>query len=106
MRDIQLQHCLLAKTDLTLLAALDEARTAEMSTQSTADIQKALSPFATRRTIAVNHDEVDPEDVTEEEEDVNHLKAAKGKGWTTKKKPRPLQTACMDCGRNHPRTDC
>lgn len=71
---------LLAKTDLTLQTALDEARAAEMSNQSTAEIQKTNSPSATRKSITVHHDELDPEEVTNDD-DIHHLKTAQGKGF-------------------------
>ncbi|KAG8139689.1 hypothetical protein E2320_002436 [Naja naja] len=80
--------------------ALDEAQATEMSNQSTVEIQGASSPSAARRTITMHHDEVDPEEVAEEEDDINHLWSEMGKDWASKIKPWQLQTACMGCGSN------
>lgn len=102
VRDICLQCRLLAKTDITLQTALDKAHVAEMSTRLTADIHRVQSPLAAKKqkqkkTIAVHHDKVDPEDVTDDDEDVNHFKTARGKSWATEKKPPQVscvQAAC------------
>lgn len=50
VRNICLQRCLLAKSDLILQMALDEARAAEMSMQSANQIQKTKSPSGSQKT--------------------------------------------------------
>ena len=57
VRDIKLQRRLLAKTNLTLQMALDEAQAAEMSNQSTAEIQKSNSPPSLRKPVTVHHED-------------------------------------------------
>ncbi|KAG8139576.1 hypothetical protein E2320_002340, partial [Naja naja] len=54
VRDVKL----LAKTDLTLQMALDEAQAAEMSNQSMAEIQKSNSPPASWKLVTVHHQEL------------------------------------------------
>lgn len=102
VRDIRLQRCLLAKTDLTLQTALDEAHTAEMSTQSTEQIQKTQSPSLTWKSFTVHHDDIDPDEGTDtKDEQVNRLKEAKGKSWQTERQNPP--SICRAVGGTTPK---
>ena len=98
VRDIKLQRRLLAKTNLTLQMALDEAQAAEMSNQSTAEIQKSNSPPSLRKPVTVHHEDANHGESADEDDDVHRLKSSKGRNAATEKR----QPACVGCGGNHP----
>lgn len=104
VRDIHLQRRLLAKTDVTLQTALDEARASELSNRSATEIQKSLSPSIARKTTAVHHDEVDSDLSSDEGEEVSHLKITPRRGWGSNEKKS--QVLCVGCGGNHHRSAC
>lgn len=76
IRDLLLQRCLLAKTDLTLQTVLDEDDATELSNKSMEEIQKSNSPPAVRKSTSVHHKELSPEEMTDEDEDIHCLKVA------------------------------
>lgn len=86
VRDLCLQCRLLAKHDLTLQAVLDEAHTVEMSEQSTAVIQKMSSPPSARKPLTAHHEEADSGHMTDEDEDIHHLKSMNKKSRPSEKK--------------------
>ncbi|KAG8137102.1 hypothetical protein E2320_005642 [Naja naja] len=102
MRDVELQRRLLAKTDLTLQMALKEAHAAEMSSRSTAKIQKSNRPPASRKPATVRHEDANCGESADEDDDVNCLRYPKGRNVATEK----WQPACAGCGGNHPRRVC
>ncbi|KAG8130738.1 hypothetical protein E2320_017287 [Naja naja] len=63
LKDLQIQRRLLAKPDLTLQLALDEAYAAELSNKSTVEIHGASSPVSEKKTLAVHQEEATEEDV-------------------------------------------
>lgn len=104
VRDARLQCRLLAKNDISLQSALDEACAYEMSEKSSAETHRAPSSLATARSAAVHHDDVFSDDPTDEEDDVSRLKSSpRGKRQTERK---PQQAPCLGCGENHPRSLC
>lgn len=64
---------------------LDKACAPKMSNQSMAEIQRANSPTAVRKSATVYHNEIEPEDLTDDDNDIQCLKAAQGKGWASEK---------------------
>ncbi|XP_058042832.1 uncharacterized protein LOC131200239 [Ahaetulla prasina] len=101
VRDLRLQRRLLAMKDLTLPMALDEARAAEMSERSTADIRRFQN--STSQSTGVHHEDDDPADTSDEETEVDRLKTSPpGKKRLQKKKV----AACLSCGEFHPRASC
>lgn len=98
--DLCLQPHLLAKHDLILQAALDEAHTVEMSEQSTAVIQKMSSPPSARKPLTAHHEEADSGHMMDKDEDIHHLKSMNRKSRPGEKKfPNAI---CIGCGANHP----
>ncbi|KAG8139530.1 hypothetical protein E2320_002290 [Naja naja] len=97
VRDIKLQWCLFAKTDLTLQMALDKAQAAEMSNQSMAEIQKSNSPLASWKPVTVHHEDASHSESADEDDDIYHLKSSKGRNVATEKR----QPAWVGCGSNH-----
>lgn len=102
VRDINLQRHLLAKPNLTLQTALDEARATESSNRLAAALQKNGSPPASRRTATVHWESTEHEESTDIE-DVCRL-------WSKKKRASSeaddRQPICASCGNNHPRAAC
>lgn len=92
MRDINLQRRLLAKPNLSLQMALDEAQATEISNQSTAAIQKSNSP-PLRRAVTVYHDNMERNESTNDEGEVCRLHSTKRQNPATEKK----QTAWVGC---------
>ncbi|XP_058033481.1 uncharacterized protein LOC131195525, partial [Ahaetulla prasina] len=72
VRDIRLRRRLLAKSNLTLANALDEARAHEMSTQAAETLQKQVTPTAGAKSTPVHSEEVQAESEGEDEEGVFH----------------------------------
>lgn len=104
VRDIRLQCLLLAKTDVRLQSALDEARASELSNKSATEIRKNLNPLDIQKAATVHQDEVNSDHTSEDEEDVRHLKIIQKKGWATEGKK--AQAPCIDCRGNHHRSAC
>ncbi|KAG8124917.1 hypothetical protein E2320_020165 [Naja naja] len=101
LRDLRIQRRLLAKPDLTLQSALDEACAAELSNRSTIEIKGASSPAAEKKTLAVHQEEATEEDANlPGDDDIHRLKTASGKYWQSTKTAQAQ--SCMGCGGNHP----
>ncbi|XP_058049000.1 uncharacterized protein K02A2.6-like, partial [Ahaetulla prasina] len=96
VRDIRLRRRLLAKSNLTLANALDEARAHEMSTHAADTLQKRLSPMAGAKPSSVHHEGTYRESTSEEEEDVHYT------GKSTREDPEE----CGSCGGRHQRQRC
>lgn len=75
-----------------------------MSNQLTAEIQRANSLTTVRKSATVYHDEIDPQNFTDDDNNIHCLKAAQGKGWASEKKPP--QAVCVGCDGNHPQATC
>lgn len=104
VRDIRLQRRLLAKKELNLQTALEEAQAAEMSHKSALDIRKYQPQSG--RSLAVNYEESSSEDVSEEETEVSRLRTT-APGKKTKVRDKfPTKFVCLSCGENHPRASC
>lgn len=107
VRNLKLQQRLLAHSDLTLPIALNEARAAEMSAKSAAEIHQRFHsggsiPPSTPQT--VHYDKSDLDETSDDRGSVFHLKVA----W---KKQRPAvstlpHTKCLGCGGPHSWANC
>ncbi|KAG8142838.1 hypothetical protein E2320_006026 [Naja naja] len=97
VRNVKLQWHLLAKTDLALPMELDKAQAAEVSNQSMAEFQNSNSPPALQKPVTVHHEDANHGELADEDNNVHHLKSAKGKNVVTEKR----QPACVGCGNNH-----
>ncbi|KAG8139166.1 hypothetical protein E2320_001934 [Naja naja] len=73
VRDLRLQRHLLAKGDLTLKMAIEEAQAAEMSNLSAAEIQGATNNPAAKPNATIHFEELTPDEFLNCEEDINHL---------------------------------
>ncbi|KAG8132919.1 hypothetical protein E2320_010735 [Naja naja] len=105
LKVLHIQRRLLAKPDLTLQSALDEACAAELSNKSMVEIHGASSPAAGRKALAVHQEEAIDGDVElTGNDDIHQFKTASGNKWPINKTP-PSQT-CIGCGGNHPRAAC
>ncbi|KAG8132948.1 hypothetical protein E2320_010761 [Naja naja] len=79
LKDLRIQRRLLAKPDLTLQSALDEACTAELSNRSTTEIHGASSPVSEKKTLAVHQEEATEEDADlPGDDDIHWMKTASG----------------------------
>lgn len=89
IRDLKLQRWLLARSKLSLPLALDEARAAEMSDKSSAEIQYSQPGDASAlKTQTVHHEGPEPSASSDEEEEVSRLRASKKKkGWMPPVRP-------------------
>lgn len=105
VKDLRLQQCLLAHTELNLQTAMDEARVSEILDRSMAEIQHFQAATApARKSQAVHHEESNQDDTSDDKEGVSHLKTAQRKKWTPSAKSP--QASCLGCGRSHNRCDC
>ncbi|KAG8123026.1 hypothetical protein E2320_018416 [Naja naja] len=102
LKVLQLQHHLLAKTELTLKTALDEAHASELSNKSAAEIQQASSSAAVSKTASIHHEEIDSKQLLDEDKDIHRLKMQPDRPFTTD----PAKTICLGCGGNHLRSIC
>ncbi|KAG8139504.1 hypothetical protein E2320_002334 [Naja naja] len=109
--DLQLQHCLLARSDLTLKLAIEESQAVEQSTLSAAEIQRS-NPHTVNPAIAkasVHSEDASSEGIIADEEDIHRLKgqhAQQKRNWVPTNKPTQLQLSCLSCGGNHLRANC
>ncbi|KAG8128010.1 hypothetical protein E2320_014890 [Naja naja] len=96
VRDLRLQRCLLAKGDLTLKMAIEEAQAAEMSNLSVAEIQGATSSPAAKPNATVHFEEFIPDEFLDYGEDVNRLtnrqQLQQQRGWNSGNKPQQFPT--------------
>ncbi|CAI5793272.1 Hypothetical predicted protein [Podarcis lilfordi] len=95
--DIRLQRCLLAKPDLTLLKAIEEAVASEA-----ADPQ-ASSPRLARKPVPVHQEEVSSDEASSSEDDDVHQTKQERRKFQQKSKG---QSECAGCGGNHSRAKC
>ncbi|CAI5773944.1 Hypothetical predicted protein [Podarcis lilfordi] len=72
VRDIYLQWRLLAKPDLTLQKAIEEAVASEAAERSAQEIRKASSPRLARKPVPVHHEEASSDKASSSEEDDVH----------------------------------
>ncbi|KAG8123208.1 hypothetical protein E2320_018618 [Naja naja] len=101
LKDLRIQRRLLAKPDLMLQSALDEACTADLSNKLTVEIHGASSPVSGRKTLAVHQEEAIEEDVALPGDDnIHRLKTASRKYWQSTKTTQAQ--SCIGCGGNHP----
>ncbi|KAG8128757.1 hypothetical protein E2320_015558 [Naja naja] len=102
VRDLWLQRRLLAKADLDLKQAIEEAQAAELSNVSAAAIQKASSLPWGKPSSAVHYEDTFFKDEDfEVEEEINHLRAPQ----PTQRRSLPIdrrqptqQLICLSCG--------
>ncbi|KAG8125600.1 hypothetical protein E2320_020870, partial [Naja naja] len=113
VRDLRLQRRLLAKGDLTLKLAIEEAQATEMSNLSAAEIQGMTSSPATKPNDTVYFEEITPDENLDYGEDVNCLtnrqQLQQQGSWNSVNKPQqypPAQVICLSCGGNHLRPTC
>ncbi|CAI5786801.1 Hypothetical predicted protein [Podarcis lilfordi] len=72
VRDIHLQRRLLAKPDLTLQKAIEEAVASEAAERSAQEIRKASSPRLARKPVPVHHEEASSDEASSSEDDDVH----------------------------------
>lgn len=78
IKDLKLQRRLLARSELTLQVALDKARAAKLSDQSSTQIQRyQATPAIPRKHLSVHHDNSNLDGSSEEDESIGRLKASK-----------------------------
>lgn len=106
VRNLKLQQRLLARSDLTLLIALDEARAAEMSAKSSAEIQRFQSGAGglPNGHQSVHYGEADEDETSDADGEVSRLKMTPRKKWQAAAKTP--QSNCLGCGGPHNRADC
>ncbi|CAI5761694.1 Hypothetical predicted protein [Podarcis lilfordi] len=103
VQDIRLQRHLLAKPDLTLQKAIEEAVALEAAELSTQEIRKASSPRLAKKPVPVHHEEASSDEpFSSEDNDMNQTKRERGK-FTQKSKG---QSECAGCGGNHSCAKC
>lgn len=73
VKDLNLQRQLLAKPNLTLQTAQDEARATENSIKSTAAIQKSANPIVSCQNTSVHQGNSEQEEPVDEENKICHL---------------------------------
>lgn len=100
LRDINLQRRSLAKPNLTFKTVLEEARATKASNKSAATIQKTWNPQPLQGAATVHQDSMEPEDSTDEDNEIHRL-------WFERKReiPEPGERLplCAGCWGNHPR---
>ncbi|CAI5783449.1 Hypothetical predicted protein [Podarcis lilfordi] len=95
VRDIHLQWRLLAKPDLTLQKAIEEAVAQE--------IRKSSSPRLSRKPVPVHHEEASSDEASSSEDDDMHQTKWERRKFQQKSKGQP---ECAGCGGNHSRAKC
>ncbi|XP_058020965.1 uncharacterized protein LOC131189120 isoform X1 [Ahaetulla prasina] len=96
VKDIRLRRRLLAKSNLTLANALDEARAHEMSSQAAETLQRPVPQKASAKATPVHQEEVQTESDGEDEEGV----------CRTEKRDKGDRDECGSCGGQHQRQRC
>ncbi|KAG8139238.1 hypothetical protein E2320_002020 [Naja naja] len=96
LRDLRIQHRLLAKPDLMLQSALDEACAVELSNKLTVEIHGSSSPSSGRKTLAVHQEEATEEVIDlPGDDDIHRLKTATDNNWQSTKKAQAQ--SCIGC---------
>ncbi|CAI5779509.1 XP_034969502.1LOW QUALITY PROTEIN: uncharacterized protein K02A2.6-like [Podarcis lilfordi] len=99
VRDIRLQRCLLAKPDLTLQKAIEEA----VALEAAQEIRKASSPRLARKPVPVHHEEPSSDEASSSEDDDVHQTKRECRKFQQKSKG---QSECAGCGGNHSHAKC
>ncbi|KAG8136110.1 hypothetical protein E2320_009098 [Naja naja] len=110
VRDLRLQRRLLAKADLNLKQAIEEAQAAKLSNLSAAKIQKASSLPGGKPSSAVHYEDTyfEEEDLKEEEE-INCVRTpqpTQRRSLPTDRRQLTPQLICLSYGENHLRATC
>ncbi|CAI7935201.1 Hypothetical predicted protein, partial [Podarcis lilfordi] len=103
LMDIHLQRRLLAKPDLTLQKAIEEAVASEAAERSAQEIRKSSSPRLARKPVPVHHEEASSDEASSSEDDDVHQTKRERRKFQQKSKGQP---ACAGCGGNHSRAKC
>lgn len=103
VRDLRLQRRLLAKTDINRQSTVDEACAFEMSDKLAAEMCKIQNTLPATQCAAIHTPDED-DNLTDDEDEVSHLKAAASSKRPTFKKQ--ILAPCLGCGGNHPRAFC
>ncbi|CAI5777136.1 Hypothetical predicted protein [Podarcis lilfordi] len=103
VRDIHLQRRLLAKPDLTLQKAIEEAVASEAAERSAQEIRKSSSPRLARKPVPVHHEEASSDEASSSEDDDVHQTKRERRKFQQKSKGQP---ECAGCGGNHSRAKC
>ncbi|CAI5771789.1 Hypothetical predicted protein [Podarcis lilfordi] len=103
VRDIHLQWRLLAKPDLTLQKAIEEAVASEAAERSAQEICKASSPRLAREPVPVHHEEASSNEASSSEDDDVHQTKREHRKFQQKSKG---QQECAGCGGNHSHAKC
>ncbi|KAG8138966.1 hypothetical protein E2320_001745 [Naja naja] len=109
IRDLCLQRHLLAKADLNLNPAIEEAHAMEMSMLSAAEIQGSSSYPSGRTNTAIHYEEAVNAEFYNEEEEINHLKGlqlAPRRNNIADKRFSSPQIVCLSNGGNYARATC
>lgn len=77
VQDLRLQRRLLARKDLTLTTALDEARASELSEKSASEMQKARPASVQIRPQSIHHEDSDSDIFLDDEHDICKLQTAR-----------------------------
>ncbi|CAI5762137.1 Hypothetical predicted protein [Podarcis lilfordi] len=101
--DIHLQRRLLAKPDLTLQKAIEEAVASEAAERFAQEICKASSPRLARKPVPVHHEEASSEEASSSEDDDMQQRKREHRKLQQKSKGQP---ECACCGANHSRAKC
>ncbi|CAI5765378.1 XP_034969502.1LOW QUALITY PROTEIN: uncharacterized protein K02A2.6-like [Podarcis lilfordi] len=101
--DIRLQRRLLAKPDLRLQKAIEEAVASEATKCSAQEIRKASSPHLARKPVPVHHEEASSDEASSSEDDDVHQTKRECRKFQKKSKGQP---ECGGCGGNHSRAKC
>ncbi|CAI5793322.1 Hypothetical predicted protein [Podarcis lilfordi] len=101
--DIRLQQRLLARSDLTLQKAIEEAVASEAAERSAQEIRKASSPHLTRKPVPVHHKEASSDEASSSEDNDVHQTKRECRKFQQKSKG---QAECAGCEGNHSRTKC
>ncbi|XP_060547811.1 uncharacterized protein K02A2.6-like [Pantherophis guttatus] len=99
VRDSRLQRRLLARSNLTLLIALDEARAQESSTKAAERLKSSHVTRTTQKTAPVHREATSTTSEGESEEEVYRTEQS----CTARREPR---YGCASCGGSHSRQNC
>ncbi|XP_060547527.1 uncharacterized protein K02A2.6-like [Pantherophis guttatus] len=99
VRDIRLQRRLLAKPDLTLAGALDEARAHEASTKAAETLQRPLTSKDNPKSAPVHREDAGSSSESESDEDVFRMEHQR-------KDTGSPRRSCPSCGGHYDRLSC
>ncbi|XP_058044030.1 uncharacterized protein K02A2.6-like [Ahaetulla prasina] len=108
VKDLRLQRRLLARSEVTLQVAIEEARASEMSERSSAEIQRfhvgTAAAAAAVKPLSVHHEDADGDAPFPADEAVRRLNAARRNECNREGRGNP--DMCLGCGRNHNHSSC